>query len=292
MDRRWSRVRTHRAIGCEVSAVKRSLRDSVVRLGLAGPALESISLLARLDPRTAVGNARIRRKGAPDGLPIPPARLVFAVAGTADVSWFLRGGELAAASITELLDRHLVDVSKLSKILDFGAGCGRVVRYWSGLTQTRVHATDNNAALVDWCRNNLRFVQADVNRLEPPLQYADGQFDLVYALSVFTHLTESLQLAWIAELGRVLKPAGHLVLSLHGDAYRARLNAEELRRFDSGRLVVKNDTKAPGTNACAAYHPVAYVRETLTSGLALVDFIAEGARGNPRQDLYLLRKGL
>ena len=274
------------------SALKRSIRDSVARLGLGGVALGSIAILAPFDPRAVIANARYRRHGAPDRLPIPPSKLVVAVAGTADVAWFLKGGELAAASISDVLRSHQVDISTLGVILDFGAGCGRVVRYWSGLNQTRVCATDYNSELIDWCRLNLPFVHAEVNRLEPPLGYQDGQFDLVYALSVFTHLTEGLQLAWMAELTRVLKPGGHLVLSVHGDAYRGRLNADELRRFDSGRLVVKNDTRAPGTNACAAYHPPAYVRDTLASGLELLDFIPEGARGNPRQDLHLLRKGL
>jgi hypothetical protein len=32
------------------------------------------------------------------------------------------------------------------------------------------------------------------------------------------------------------------------------------------------------------------VRRTLAAGLEVVDFVPEGALGNPRQDVYLLRK--
>jgi SAM-dependent methyltransferase len=273
-----------------VSAVKRSLRDSVARLGLAGPALGSMSVLAPLDPRKVLSNARIRRQGAPDHLPIPPSNLVVAVAGTADLAWFLKGGELAAQSIRDVLYRHGVEMSQLAAVLDFGAGCGRVLRHWGDLRRARISGTDYNGALVEWCRENLPFAEVNVNQLTPPLAYDDGEFDLIYALSVFTHLTESLQVSWIAELTRVLEPGGHLIISPHGLSYASRLSPSELRRFQNCELVVKNDTKAPGTNACAAYHPLHYVVESLAADLELVEFAAQGARGNPHQDLYLFQK--
>jgi hypothetical protein len=68
------------------------------------------------------------------------------------------------------------------------------------------------------------------------------------------------------------------------------LNRAERRQFEGGGLVVKNNVNAPGSNTCSAYHPFSYVRDQLAAGLEIVDFQAEGARGNPHQDLYVLRK--
>ena len=68
-----------------------------------------------------------------------------------------------------------------------------------------------------------------------------------------------------------------------------RLFAEPLR-FAAGELVAKNNLRSPGSSTCAAYHPFAYVRDHLASGLELIEFVPEGAKGNPRQDLYVLRK--
>jgi hypothetical protein len=79
-------------------------------------------------------------------------------------------------------------------------------------------------------------------------------------------------------------------LSTHGESYVHRLNGSESRQFAGGRLVVKNNLKAPGSNSCSAYHPLAYVREELTRGLELVEHVPQGAKGNPHQDLYVLRK--
>jgi SAM-dependent methyltransferase len=273
-----------------LATVKRSVRDGLVRLGLADLAFRLFGVASRAQPSSILANARYRRLGAPDQLPIPPANLIFLVAGSADISWFLKAGALAAASITEALGKKGVAVEELGSILDFGCGCGRVLRNWHSLSSTRICGVDYNAALVEWCRVNLPFAEMRTNQLSPPLPYGDAEFDLVYALSVFTHLTEELQVAWIHELTRVLKPGGHLVISTHGESYLHRLNDQERQQFAAGRLVVKNNTKAPGSNTCSAYHPTAYVRDRMAAGLELIDFSPEGAKGNPQQDLYLLLK--
>jgi SAM-dependent methyltransferase len=273
-----------------LTAVRRSLRDQVSSLGLAGPATRAYRLITSSDPRVAIANARLRRKGAPDGLPLPPSDLVFLVAGTTSISWFLEGGARAAGTVREAMERRGVRLDDLEAILDFGCGCGRVLRHWPDLRRARVLGTDYSPKLVQWCSQNLPFADVSVNQLAPPLAYREAEFDLVYAFSVFTHLTHDLQVPWVKELTRVLKPGGYLLLSTHGESYSHRMNESELRQFASGRLVVKNDVKAPGSNSCSAYHPPAYVREDLARGLSLIEHVPEGAKGNPHQDLYVLRK--
>ncbi len=235
------------------------------------------------------GNVQFRIRGAPDGLPIPSSELLGLVAGSDDVSWFLEAGRKGAESIASILESNGVRFGDLHSVLDFGCGCGRVMRYFQSLTGPRLCGCDYNAVLIKWCRQNLPFAQFETSRLNPPLPYADGTFDFIYALSVFTHLPEVLQLQWIKELSRVLVAGGHLFITTHGEAYLEALRPEEQERFRAGRLVTKNEGEA-GTNTCGTYHPVVYVREVLASGLEVVDFVPEGAKGNPRQDVFLLRK--
>src|SRR6266850_5798640 len=121
-----------------LTAVARSVRDQVSSLGLAGPAARVIRAITSSDPRTALANARYRRQGAPDGLPIPPADLVFLVAGTTSISWFLEGGALAAETIRRAMARRGVAINELGSILDFGCGCGRVLRHWHDLRRAQV----------------------------------------------------------------------------------------------------------------------------------------------------------
>jgi SAM-dependent methyltransferase len=233
-------------------------------------------------------NARYLWEGAPDGQPIPPLDLRILVAASPDIGWFLESGRRGADSIRASLERNGLELTRVAPILDFGCGCGRVTRHWAG-SGVEVHGCDLNPKLVRWCRRRLVFATFARNGLAPPLDYRDGQFGLVHALSVFTHLPEALQEAWMQELRRVLRPGGHLLLTTHGEHYLSELSEEERRGFAEGRLVVRRDDR-PGSNVCGAYHPEAYVRERLAKGFSVVEFVRKGALGNPWQDRWLLRR--
>jgi SAM-dependent methyltransferase len=257
-----------------VLAVKRRLLHLLDRAGLLGPAFRTYERLVSLRPN---------RPASVDGPPLPPRRLMVRVAGTADADWFLRSGRAAYDAIAA----H-VPLNELDSVLDFGCGCGRVTRYWNDFPGA-VSGSDVSAKAVEWCRGNLPFASFERNALPPPLAFHDESFDLVYALSVFTHLTAELQLAWRDELRRVLRPGGRLLLTTHGRSYVPRLDAAERERFEQGDLVVRWGD-VPGTNLCSAHHPERYLRETFAQGFAFLALEPEGARGNPTQDIVVLRK--
>jgi SAM-dependent methyltransferase len=254
--------------------VKRAVLRLLERAGLVGPAFRAYERIVALRP------ARVR---AVDGPPLPPRRLMVRVAGTADPDWFLRSGRAAYDAIAAA-----VPLERVGSVLDFGCGCGRVTRYWADFAG-EVSGSDVNAEAVDWCRRNLPFAHFEPNALGPPLAFEDESMGLVYALSVFTHLTAELQLAWRDELRRVLRPGGYLLVTTHGRSYLPRLDEGERARFERGELVVRWGDVA-GTNLCSAYHPERYLRDTFADGFAFLELEAEGARGNPTQDLVLLRK--
>jgi len=230
-----------------------------------------------------------RYRGAANDLPIPPARLNELVSGTRDVSWYVAAGRMGFDAILACLARNGVELAELRKVLDFGCGSGRVIRYWKG-RGPQLFGSDYNPELVEWCRGNLAFAEFATNELAPPLVYADATFDLVYSLSVFTHLDEPMQEAWMAELARVLKPGGLAYITTHGDheSYLVTFDERERARFDAGLLVVKEAT-LEGTNTCMAYHPSDYFRR-LARVFELLEHEPRGAKGNPYQDSYLLRK--
>ncbi len=225
---------------------------------------------------------------APDALPLPPPDLRVRVVGTAEVKWFLERGRLAEECIRDSLVRAGAPLGARQAILDFGCGCGCVLRRWRGL-DARICGTDISGAAIKWCQSNLPFVEVGVNALEPPLNFGDASFDLVYALSVFTHLPVETQLAWRDELRRVLRPGGHLLLTLHGDAFVERLSSEERRVYDAGGCVVRW-AEAAGANICLTYHSPAFVRDRIADGWELVEHVPRGAGGLPAHDLVVLRK--
>ena len=47
----------------------------------------------------------------------------------------------------------------------------------------------------------------------PPTAFDPGSFDLVYAYSVFSHLSEEAHLRWLEEFDRILKPGGVVIVT-------------------------------------------------------------------------------
>ena len=243
----------------------------------------------RPDIRVSIWNTGYRIAGAGDGVPIPPTRLIYLVDLSPEVSWFLHTGRISRDSIDNALMKNGYHLADFHDILDFGCGCGRILRHWKSLKGPRLHGTDYNSQLIDWDKRKLGgFAEFKTNHLAPPLDYPDVQFDFVYALSVFTHLPENLQHDWMRELARVLKPRGLLLITLHGESRLHQLQPEERQQFLSGQMVVKQPGAA-GSNFCGSYHPESYVRNILSQGFEVIDYIPEGAR-DADQDIYLLRK--
>lgn len=226
-----------------------------------------------------------------DGIRIPPPHLMFLVSGRHDVEWFLSSGKLGAQSLRDILLKNGADIAGFASILDFGCGAGRVLRHLPALTNARLFGCDYSSKLITWCRANLPVAEFSISNREERLRYGDSSFDVIYALSVFTHFTEAQHGFWIDELRRILRPGGYLFLTTHGEHYEDQIPEKLRKKFRDGELVVINPDRA-GQNICAAFHPEKYVRDELARGWQVLDFIERGALGNPSQDVYLLRKPL
>jgi SAM-dependent methyltransferase len=99
------------------------------------------------------------------------------------------------------------------RVLDFGCGAGRTLRHFLAEADEGAEfwGADIDAPSIAWLVEHLGpRVQAVQNGVDPPLGLEYGTFDLAWALSVFTHLTDN-SLPWLAELHKLLKPGGLLV---------------------------------------------------------------------------------
>lgn len=222
-------------------------------------------------------------------LPIPSGDLIYLVANSSDLNWFFHSGKMGADSIINILEKNHLMIQNFDTILDFGCGIGRVLRHFSKICGPKFFGCDYNPKLINWCLKNIHFANFRLNFLETKLNYPDEKFDFIYVLSVFTHLKESQQFFWITELSRVLRPGGYMLITTHGEKYLSQLTSEGQEKFRSGNIVINNDEQT-GTNICSSFHPESYVRNILAKHLTVVDFIPEGAKGNPQQDVYLLKK--
>jgi SAM-dependent methyltransferase len=157
---------------------------------------------------------------APATIPIPPLEL-RQLAGPTDVVAFENYDRKPVYAPFDL------PVELYDAVFDFGCGCGRVARQL--LLQhpkpRRYIGIDLHRGMIDWCRANLtpvdpafQFLHHDVYspawaprntlRLAAPFPVGDGEFSLVIAHSVFTHLTKPQTEFYLGEIARVLAPGG------------------------------------------------------------------------------------
>lgn len=152
-------------------------------------------------------------------LPRPPRDLaarVFAVEGWSDPD--LAYDELGAQTKRQLV-RLLPDgwLFAGKRVLDFGSGAGRTLRHFAPEAETaEFWGADIDERSMDWMQQNLcPPFHAWKSTWNPPLGLEHASFDLIYAISVFTHLTDSSS-QWLIELHRLLKPEGLLIATFMG----------------------------------------------------------------------------
>ena len=147
-------------------------------------------------------------------------------------------------------------------ILDWGCGPGRVIRHMPDVIGNgcTFYGSDYNAEYVEWCSKNIPDVTFKKNELDPPLPFNDRQFDLVYGISIFTHLSEQKHWEWFNEHMRVLKPGGILFITTHGDITRSNLTSSEDAVYEKGELVVRSNVKE-GHRMYVAYQPISFMHK-------------------------------
>ena len=107
-----------------------------------------------------------------------------------------------------------------ARVLDFGCGWGRILRFLTrDVPPERLHGCDPVQPILDVCRQNrvpATLAQSDFLPQRLPF---DEPFDLAYAFSVFTHLSEAAHEQCLAALHDGLRPGGILVATIRPPAY-------------------------------------------------------------------------
>jgi SAM-dependent methyltransferase len=107
-----------------------------------------------------------------------------------------------------------------SRVLDFGCGWGRILRFLArDVPPDRLHGCDPVASILDVCRENGVPATLAPSEFLPERLPFDEPFDLAYAVSVFTHLSEAAHERCLAALHAGLRPGGILVVTIRPPAY-------------------------------------------------------------------------
>jgi SAM-dependent methyltransferase len=184
-----------------------------------------------MDPREVLEahNAR-ERAGSPDrysvwmrvNCVIDPRDDIFHFFATHPIACnpvreYLADGWRTLAELMRVMDSVDRPLSRTGSMLEFAAGFGRFTRHLAPILPGRLTASDIHPGSVEFLREQFGvegFYSAhDPARLEIPRRH-----DLVFVLSMFTHLPPAMWGAWLAKLFSAVTPGGFLVFSVHNEA--------------------------------------------------------------------------
>jgi SAM-dependent methyltransferase len=222
---------------------------------------------------------------------VPPPHLQIRVAGAA-AGEFCRTGLAVAQRIEAIVAEGGFAWRDGARVLDFGCGPGRVAGALKPRhSQVRFDGCDIDAEAIAWAQAQMADVGTfAVNAHAPLAPYPDQAFDLIYSISIFTHLPEAQQFAWLDDLRRILKPGG-LLLATSMNPYSYDLPEAIRRSADDTGFAYWGD--APETDGLPsfyrlAYHSHDYLRRMWTRGFELLRIGRNDL--NNTQDSVLLRR--
>ena len=111
--------------------MKQKLKHLMIKFKLMSVfrAFKYIYLL--LKPSNLFSNIAYRLRPSHDRFPIPPLYLIYLTINNPSIFDYYRGGYITSNSIKRLLKRNKIDINNFESILEFGSGCGRVIRDFS-----------------------------------------------------------------------------------------------------------------------------------------------------------------
>jgi SAM-dependent methyltransferase len=237
---------------------------------------------------------------------IPPRRLIYTGRGD-----FLKTG-MKFASLA-------IENAKLqadSHILDIGCGIGRLAIPLTNLMSAkgRYHGFDIMKPGIDWCQRHISSVfpqftfewvdlrndlyrEKGISSLDFSFSNADESKDLIFSISVFTHMIDNETIHYLNECMRVLKPGGYVIASFFviDDKYISEQCNENKFKFphDRGHYFLMNENLPAGN--------VAFLKSYLESSFYSIGFTIEHyfsghwksidkSKSKDFQDIYILKK--
>lgn len=256
---------------------------------LEGALSEAKSLLADRDVHIGQVDSLIKHyQRVP---PIPPKHLQVRVSGNYYPDFFNHGRRMLNDIDGALASQGLA-LSRFERILDFGCGCGRFLIPLSlSMDPSRLYGCDIDEEAIGWFSGQYPHI-ADLytGPHNPKTKYADDSFDFLYSVSIFTHLPEDMQFAWLEELRRITRKNSWLVLTTHGAKFTNEMPPKYHQSFNErGFHYLGEAGLTPGlpTFYRGAYHLHHYIEREWSKYFRVAALIDKGLDGH--QDIIVLQ---
>jgi SAM-dependent methyltransferase len=130
---------------------------------------------------------------------------------------YIQDGRNSARRLRELLDEHAADPPTGSlTVLEFASGYGCVSRHLARqVPNAEVTCSDIHPEAMDFIGRTFS-METQLSVARPEMFALGRQFDVVFALSFFSHMPERTWGPWLEALYRHTRPGGMLVFTAHG----------------------------------------------------------------------------
>lgn len=143
--------------------------------------------------------------------------------------------------LLEALDRPLL---KTARVLEFACGFGRFTRHLAPVLPGRVTCADVLPGSVAFVREQFG-VEAFESAMKPEQVRFPDRYELVFVLSLFTHLPVPAWRPWLQALAGAVEPGGLLLLSFHNEQAAAEFGVA----FDDSGIFFQPSSESPKLDA-------------------------------------------
>lgn len=129
---------------------------------------------------------------------------------------YLADGWRSLAELLTLLDRCGRRLSTLTSLLEYASGYGRLTRHLAPLLRGRLWVADVMPGAADFAARCFGALPAPA-ATDPGALRFDRRFEVVFVLSLFTHLPPARWGDWLRALDAAVAPGGLLIFSVHSE---------------------------------------------------------------------------
>jgi len=235
------------------------------------------------------------------GIPGPVHDEDYMLAGPdeASVRHYVETGIQPVEAVGRALEAAGSDWSNVRRLLDYGSGYGRVLRWVRERhPHVEVTAADVNRQAISFCASELGAVglpvPTDVGRLSLP----HDTFDAIWVGSVLTHFSEQECREVVSKLAAALTPGGVLIFTTHGELLPERIEEYgppvAAARTDIERVLVEGGIYyvPPARNTYAqTFHASASVEALIAGASPPLSLLSHSPRGwDDHHDVWSCRR--
>jgi Methyltransferase domain len=134
----------------------------------------------------------------------------------ASIEYYFRDGENSANKFKELVERCGFKTDQGHNLLEFASGYGCVSRHLQKvMPRSLITACDIHDEAIEFLQNKLG-IHAILSKSNPEDLVFKEKYDLVFALSFFSHIPKNNFALWLRALKQCVKRSGYFVFTTHG----------------------------------------------------------------------------